>query len=185
MYERLKQETDGIDNIHVASFRIDSIWGASSLYHVCCLCTPLTCLLIHTLALTHVNTREHSRSHTPLPISLCSLHMQVYTRGIEYLLQYEWDYFVNLSGADLPLRPIDDLAAFLQPYVQLKYSFLAGHGSDHERFIKRQGWCARERGRCLCCIVCSYWIAAQSHDLTHDLTHGGGVAEYAGGLHRV
>lgn len=65
--------------------------------------------------------------------------LKVYLRGILDLLPYEWDYFVNLSGADLPLRPIDDLAAFLEPGRDLGASFLRTHAGDHAGFIRRQG----------------------------------------------
>eukprot|EP01147_Barroeca_monosierra_P001315 gene1315-2_t len=65
---------------------------------------------------------------------------QVYLNGIKALLPFPWDYFINLSGADLPLRPIDDLAAFLTPYASKGYNFLKSHGNDHNRFISRQGF---------------------------------------------
>ena len=64
---------------------------------------------------------------------------EVYLRGIADLLPYEWDYFVNLSGADLPLLGVDDLANYLQMGRSEGLSFLETHGQDHTGYIKRQG----------------------------------------------
>jgi len=56
----------------------------------------------------------------------------------ELLLRGPWDYFVNLSGADLPLRPIDELAEFLGRYRDAGIVFLKSHGKDHAKFVRKQ-----------------------------------------------
>ena len=43
--------------------------------------------------------------------------MRAELEGFEELLRMgHWDFAINLSGADLPLRDVDDLAATLAPY---------------------------------------------------------------------
>ncbi|XP_022092486.1 xylosyltransferase 1-like isoform X2 [Acanthaster planci] len=76
--------------------------------------------------------------------------LQVYLRCIEDLLNmedWEWDFFINLSESDMPIRTNDHLVRFLTRYR--KYNFLKAHGNDDERkdkngkkkpgFIKKQG----------------------------------------------
>lgn len=63
---------------------------------------------------------------------------EMYLRGMQELLPHDWDYFVNLSGADLPLRPIGELADFLGRYRDTGVSFLKSHGKDHKKFIRKQ-----------------------------------------------
>eukprot|EP00055_Hartaetosiga_balthica_P001490 m.291 g.291 ORF g.291 m.291 type:complete len:538 (+) comp143_c0_seq1:42-1655(+) len=65
---------------------------------------------------------------------------KVYSTGISSLIPFEWDYFVNLSGADLPLHPVDELANFLANFAPRKINFLTSHGSVHEQFIQKQGF---------------------------------------------
>ncbi|EDQ84442.1 uncharacterized protein MONBRDRAFT_30261 [Monosiga brevicollis MX1] len=64
---------------------------------------------------------------------------EVYLRGMAQLAHLSWDYFINLSGADLPLWPIDDIVQFLSPASALGISFLKSHGKNHDRFIAKQG----------------------------------------------
>ncbi|XP_071796502.1 xylosyltransferase 1-like isoform X1 [Asterias amurensis] len=76
--------------------------------------------------------------------------LEVYLRCMEDLLNMEdwdWDFFINLSESDMPIKTNDYLVSFLSRYR--KNNFLKSHGSDDERkdkngkvkpgFIKKQG----------------------------------------------
>ncbi|XP_057716974.1 xylosyltransferase 1-like [Corythoichthys intestinalis] len=64
----------------------------------------------------------------------------MYLRAMEDLLDmrdWAWDFFVNLSGADYPIRTNDQLVAFLSKHRHL--NFIKSHGRDNARFIRKQG----------------------------------------------
>lgn len=63
---------------------------------------------------------------------------QMYLRAIRELLVYPWDYFINLSGADLPIAPLGKLAAFLKEYRPFGANFLTSH-SNERSFVQKQG----------------------------------------------
>ncbi|XP_038065057.1 xylosyltransferase 1-like isoform X2 [Patiria miniata] len=66
--------------------------------------------------------------------------LQVYLRCMEDLLNmadWQWDFFINLSESDMPIKTNEYLVSFLSRYR--KYNFLKAHGNDDERFIKKQG----------------------------------------------
>lgn len=55
----------------------------------------------------------------------------------ELLRMGSWDFAVKLSGADLPLRDVDDLAATLAPYRGV--SFVPLFGQRNEDMAADQG----------------------------------------------
>lgn len=53
------------------------------------------------------------------------------------MLDWKWDYFINLSATDFPTRTNDELVAFLS--LHRNQNFLKSHGRENARFIKKQG----------------------------------------------
>ncbi|CBY09500.1 unnamed protein product [Oikopleura dioica] len=51
--------------------------------------------------------------------------------------QYKWDFFINLSFADFPVKSNDDLVQFLFKYRDK--NFMKSHGREPEKFITKQG----------------------------------------------
>ncbi|KAF7659311.1 hypothetical protein LDENG_00000160 [Lucifuga dentata] len=53
------------------------------------------------------------------------------------MLEWKWDFFINLSATDFPTRTNDELVAFLSQHRDK--NFLKSHGRENARFIKKQG----------------------------------------------
>ncbi|KAM4635806.1 xylosyltransferase 2 [Polymixia lowei] len=53
------------------------------------------------------------------------------------MMDWKWDFFINLSGTDFPTRTNDELVAFLSQHRDK--NFLKSHGRENARFIKKQG----------------------------------------------
>ncbi|XP_029432930.1 xylosyltransferase 1 [Rhinatrema bivittatum] len=68
--------------------------------------------------------------------SLLSMYLHC-MRDLLEMKEWSWDFFINLSAADYPMRTNDQLVAFLSKYRNM--NFLKSHGRDNERFIKKQG----------------------------------------------
>ncbi|KAM4750842.1 xylosyltransferase 1 [Anableps anableps] len=66
--------------------------------------------------------------------------LTMYLRSMADLLSmrdWSWDFFINLSAADYPIRNNNQLVAFLSKYRDL--NFIKSHGRDNARFIRKQG----------------------------------------------
>uniref|UniRef100_A0A3Q2Y4M4 Xylosyltransferase 2 n=1 Tax=Hippocampus comes TaxID=109280 RepID=A0A3Q2Y4M4_HIPCM len=66
--------------------------------------------------------------------------LKAYLRSMTDLLSmmdWKWDFFINLSGTDFPTRTNDELVAFLSQHRDK--NFLKSHGRENARFIKKQG----------------------------------------------
>ncbi|KAI7803608.1 xylosyltransferase 1 [Triplophysa rosa] len=66
--------------------------------------------------------------------------LTMYLQGMKDLLamrDWPWDFFINLSAADYPIRTNDQLVAFLSKYRDM--NFIKSHGRDNARFIRKQG----------------------------------------------
>ncbi|XP_056144335.1 xylosyltransferase 1-like [Lampris incognitus] len=66
--------------------------------------------------------------------------LSMYLRSMEDLLKmadWSWDFFINLSAADYPIRTNEHLVAFLSKYRNM--NFIKSHGRDNARFIRKQG----------------------------------------------
>nr|XP_023680983.1 xylosyltransferase 1 isoform X1 [Paramormyrops kingsleyae] len=66
--------------------------------------------------------------------------LTMYLRSMKDLLamsDWSWDFFINLSAADYPIRTNDQLVAFLTKYRDM--NFIKSHGRDNARFIRKQG----------------------------------------------
>ncbi|XP_034448532.1 xylosyltransferase 1-like [Hippoglossus hippoglossus] len=66
--------------------------------------------------------------------------LTMYLRSMEDLLNmtdWSWDFFINLSGADYPIRTNELLVSFLSKYRNM--NFIKSHGRDNARFIRKQG----------------------------------------------
>lgn len=50
---------------------------------------------------------------------------------------WEWDYFLNLSESDYPVKSVEELEAFLTKYKGK--NFVKSHGRDTLKFIRKQG----------------------------------------------
>ncbi|XP_053550711.1 xylosyltransferase 1 [Bombina bombina] len=68
--------------------------------------------------------------------SLLSTYLQS-MRDLLEMSDWSWDFFINLSAADYPVRTNDQLVAFLSKYRDM--NFLKSHGRDNARFIRKQG----------------------------------------------
>uniref|UniRef100_A0A672YQG1 Xylosyltransferase 2 n=1 Tax=Sphaeramia orbicularis TaxID=375764 RepID=A0A672YQG1_9TELE len=53
------------------------------------------------------------------------------------MLDWKWDFFINLSATDFPTRTNSELVAFLSQHRDK--NFLKSHGRENARFIKKQG----------------------------------------------
>ncbi|KAG9350340.1 hypothetical protein JZ751_026694 [Albula glossodonta] len=66
--------------------------------------------------------------------------LKTYLRSMQDLLSmldWKWDFFINLSATDFPTRTNEELVAFLSQYRDK--NFLKSHGRENARFIKKQG----------------------------------------------
>ncbi|KAM9393716.1 xylosyltransferase 2 [Pholidichthys leucotaenia] len=66
--------------------------------------------------------------------------LKAYLRSMQDLLSmldWKWDFFINLSATDFPTRTNDELVAFLS--MHRDKNFLKSHGRENARFIKKQG----------------------------------------------
>ncbi|XP_054634076.1 xylosyltransferase 1 [Dunckerocampus dactyliophorus] len=66
--------------------------------------------------------------------------LTMYLRSMADLLamrDWSWDFFINLSAADYPIRTNNQLVAFLSKYRDK--NFIKSHGRDNARFIRKQG----------------------------------------------
>ncbi|KAM4717468.1 LOW QUALITY PROTEIN: xylosyltransferase 1-like [Anableps anableps] len=66
--------------------------------------------------------------------------LTMYLRSMDDLLKmadWSWDFFINLSAADYPIRTNEQLVAFLSKYRNM--NFIKSHGRDNARFIRKQG----------------------------------------------
>ncbi|XP_013856002.1 xylosyltransferase 1, partial [Austrofundulus limnaeus] len=66
--------------------------------------------------------------------------LSMYLRSMKDLLlmsDWSWDFFINLSAADYPIRTSEQLVAFLSKHQNL--NFIKSHGRDNARFIRKQG----------------------------------------------
>nr|XP_040046537.1 xylosyltransferase 2 isoform X2 [Gasterosteus aculeatus aculeatus] len=66
--------------------------------------------------------------------------LKAYLRSMQDLLSmldWKWDFFINLSATDFPTRTNDELVSFLSQ--QRDKNFLKSHGRENARFIKKQG----------------------------------------------
>ncbi|KAL4707701.1 hypothetical protein ACJJTC_014882 [Scirpophaga incertulas] len=52
-------------------------------------------------------------------------------------LKWQWDFVINLSESDFPIKSIESLQNFLS--VNRGYNFVKSHGREVQRFIKKQG----------------------------------------------
>lgn len=50
---------------------------------------------------------------------------------------WQWDYFLNLSESDYPIKSVEELEAFLTSYKGK--NFVKSHGKDTIKFIRKQG----------------------------------------------
>ncbi|KAG9334960.1 hypothetical protein JZ751_006183 [Albula glossodonta] len=66
--------------------------------------------------------------------------LTMYLQSMQDLLamsDWSWDFFINLSAADYPIRANNQLVAFLSKYRDM--NFIKSHGRDNARFIRKQG----------------------------------------------
>uniref|UniRef100_UPI00358DF71E xylosyltransferase 2-like isoform X2 n=1 Tax=Myxine glutinosa TaxID=7769 RepID=UPI00358DF71E len=66
--------------------------------------------------------------------------LAMYLRAMKDLLNmadWTWDFFLNLSASDFPVRHNDQLVAFLSKYRDK--NFLKSHGRETAKFMKKQG----------------------------------------------
>ncbi|RVE69968.1 hypothetical protein OJAV_G00083240 [Oryzias javanicus] len=66
--------------------------------------------------------------------------LTMYLRSMEDLLRmsdWSWDFFINLSAADFPIRTNQQLVDFLSKHSGK--NFIKSHGRDNARFIRKQG----------------------------------------------
>ncbi|XP_026762839.2 xylosyltransferase oxt [Galleria mellonella] len=54
-----------------------------------------------------------------------------------FRLEWQWDFVINLSESDFPIKSIESLEAFLS--MNKGFNFVKSHGREVQRFIKKQG----------------------------------------------
>ncbi|KAM3966214.1 xylosyltransferase oxt [Aphomia sociella] len=54
-----------------------------------------------------------------------------------FQLEWQWDFVINLSESDFPIKSIENLEIFLS--VNKGLNFVKSHGREVQRFIKKQG----------------------------------------------
>ncbi|KAH9489879.1 hypothetical protein Btru_044479 [Bulinus truncatus] len=69
--------------------------------------------------------------------SLLQAHLSFLRELIEDKKDWSWDYYINLSESDYPVKPVTDLVEYLTAYKGL--NFLRSFGKNVPRFIKKQG----------------------------------------------
>ena len=68
--------------------------------------------------------------------SLLDMVMEVMREALWYI-EWEWDYFINLSGADFPIKTNAEITQFLGE--NLGDNFVKPHNGDPDVFITKQG----------------------------------------------
>ncbi|XP_016339604.1 xylosyltransferase 1-like [Sinocyclocheilus anshuiensis] len=68
--------------------------------------------------------------------SLLTMYLQS-MKDLLAMRDWSWDFFINLSAADYPIRTNDQLVTFLSKYRDM--NFIKSHGRDNARFIRKQG----------------------------------------------
>ncbi|XP_036398508.1 xylosyltransferase 1 [Megalops cyprinoides] len=68
--------------------------------------------------------------------SLLTMYLQS-MKDLLAMRDWSWDFFINLSAADYPIRANNQLVAFLSKYRDM--NFIKSHGRDNARFIRKQG----------------------------------------------
>lgn len=65
--------------------------------------------------------------------------LQMLLASMSYLLSsdWKWDFIINLSESDLPIKTNAQLVKFLT--ANKKYNFVKSHGREAQRFIQKQG----------------------------------------------
>ncbi|KAJ8384004.1 hypothetical protein AAFF_G00212480 [Aldrovandia affinis] len=66
--------------------------------------------------------------------------LAMYLRSMKDLLansSWAWDFYINLSAADYPIRTNEQLVSFLSRHQDM--NFIKSHGRDNVRFIRKQG----------------------------------------------
>ena len=66
--------------------------------------------------------------------------LQMLLSCMEYLLYesgWQWDFVLNLSESDFPLKTVDQLVTFLT--ANRGQNFVRNHGREVQRFIQKQG----------------------------------------------
>ncbi|XP_077865258.1 xylosyltransferase 1-like [Saccoglossus kowalevskii] len=53
------------------------------------------------------------------------------------MTDWYWDFFINISESDFPIKTNDQLVSFLS--MNRNYNFLKSHGRDDTKFIRKQG----------------------------------------------
>uniref|UniRef100_A0A2C9MAE7 protein xylosyltransferase n=1 Tax=Biomphalaria glabrata TaxID=6526 RepID=A0A2C9MAE7_BIOGL len=69
--------------------------------------------------------------------SLLQAHLSFLTELFEDKKNWTWDYYINLSESDYPVKPVSDLVEYLTAYKG--FNFLRSFGKNVPRFIKKQG----------------------------------------------
>ncbi|XP_052266790.1 xylosyltransferase oxt-like isoform X2 [Dreissena polymorpha] len=68
--------------------------------------------------------------------SLLQAHLS-FMRSLLEMTDWYWDYYINLSESDYPLKPMQQLTWFLNKYKG--YNFLKSNGRETHEFMKKQG----------------------------------------------
>ncbi|KAK3090588.1 hypothetical protein FSP39_012916, partial [Pinctada imbricata] len=68
-------------------------------------------------------------------ISLLQAHLEFMKEVLNK--DWKWDYYINLSESDYPIKKLESLEIFLTEYKG--HTFVKSHGHDTARFIRKQG----------------------------------------------
>lgn len=67
--------------------------------------------------------------------SLLDAHLHIIEEALE--MDWMWDYYVNLSESDYPIKKLDSLVSYLSKYRG--HIFLKSHGRNTSLFVRKQG----------------------------------------------
>lgn len=59
--------------------------------------------------------------------------------SMEKLIDLEWDYIINLSNSDFPVKPLNQLESFLSDKATDEAIFLKSHSMNGYKFVRKQG----------------------------------------------
>ncbi|KAL3876733.1 hypothetical protein ACJMK2_034534 [Sinanodonta woodiana] len=68
--------------------------------------------------------------------SLLEAHLS-FIKDLLSFVDWHWDYYINLSESDYPIKTIESLVSYLSQYKGL--NFIKSHGRDTPTFIRKQG----------------------------------------------
>ena len=102
--------------------------------------------------------------------------LEMLLNSFQLLLQTEWDYVINLSESDYPIKSLSSLESYLEQFRGR--NFLKFHGQNNDAFVRKQGLE-------VLFLQCEnkMWRLNKQRDLIKEISFSGGSDWFA--LHRT